>query len=86
MSAPMNWRVHAACAGKWDVFEPIEYAPKTHERRLAEEERTRQARAICAVCPVLLPCREWALTIRIGGIVGGLSEWERREMQKERAS
>lgn len=46
----------------------------------------RQAKAFCGSCPVILECREWALsqdltTIREGGILGGMSP---RELVREK--
>jgi WhiB family transcriptional regulator, redox-sensing transcriptional regulator len=48
--------------------------------------QTAQAKAICASCPVLESCRSWALETGIPfGIVGGLSEMERRRLRKASA-
>jgi len=41
----------------------------------------RGAKAICARCPVITDCREWALeTGEAFGVLGGLSARERRRM------
>lgn len=48
---------------------------------------TREAKAVCARCPVIDPCRDWA--IRTGqrfGVWGGLSERERRTLAAEQRS
>ena len=43
------------------------------------------ARRICAGCPVLEPCLEYALRNRIDhGVWGGASERERRRIQRQR--
>lgn len=48
-------------------------------------QSTRQAREICATCPALDPCLEYALGNRIRfGIWGGTSPRQRRGMLKER--
>jgi WhiB family redox-sensing transcriptional regulator len=44
-----------------------------------------KARKICATCPVLSPCLEYALENRIDhGVWGGTSERERRRILKRR--
>ncbi len=43
------------------------------------------ARKICATCPVIEPCKEYALANRIDhGVWGGCSERERRRILKRR--
>ena len=57
------------------VFFPRHHAERKNERL----SRERRAKAICASCPVLEPCLDYALTIREPhGIWGGLNEMERR--------
>ena len=57
------------------VFFPPHHAERKNER----QSRERRAKAICASCPVLEPCLDYALTIREPhGIWGGLNEMERR--------
>ena len=47
--------------------------------------RERQAKAICARCPVRIECLEYAVRIREPhGIWGGLNELERRILLRER--
>jgi WhiB family redox-sensing transcriptional regulator len=47
--------------------------------------RERQAKAICARCPVRIECLEYAIRIREPhGIWGGLNELERRILIRER--
>jgi WhiB family redox-sensing transcriptional regulator len=63
----VNWLIKAACA---DV-DPEAFSAVTSQ---AEAE----AKAICARCPVLLQCRDFALaTAQEWGVWGGLSEAER---------
>lgn len=46
---------------------------------------TKQARAVCARCPVLAACRSWAVETRQAhGIWGGTTERERAAMLAER--
>jgi WhiB family redox-sensing transcriptional regulator len=47
--------------------------------------RERQAKGICARCPVRIECLEYAVRIREPhGIWGGLNELERRILLRER--
>jgi WhiB family redox-sensing transcriptional regulator len=68
-----RWRQQASCRGTdLDVFYP--------ERG----QTARPARQVCARCPVRQPCLEYALSNRIThGILGGLTERERRPLQSE---
>ena len=58
--------------GDWPFFGP------DTERAVSRARRVAQAKAICAWCAALLPCRVFALrTGQASGIWGGLSEEER---------
>lgn len=77
MQSPVrSWQGEASCRGPESaMFFPPPYPERKEER----ESRERHAKAICAGCPVLARCREYALTIREPyGIWGGLTELERR--------
>jgi WhiB family transcriptional regulator, redox-sensing transcriptional regulator len=69
------WQLHAECvprAGAVDFFP-------------ARGESTRDAKAVCAVCPVSSDCLEFALRLKVAhGIWGGLSERERRNLRRDR--
>lgn len=71
---PWDWRAAAACRlADGSLF----FAP---ERELVSARRVReqQAKAICTTCPVLEPCRAYALVHREPyGVWGGLTERER---------
>lgn len=71
-TGPLSWTVDSVCAGQSDVF----FAPagERPETRLMREGR---ARAICGMCPVIDPCRNWARENREYGFWGGESEEER---------
>ncbi|MGH8966836.1 MAG: WhiB family transcriptional regulator [Actinomycetes bacterium] len=71
-----EWRVRAACRGAdLSVF----YSPDG-ERRGARDRREAQARQICQVCPVLVRCRDHALTVGESyGVWGGMTESDRRK-------
>ncbi len=63
------WSRRAACAGKTDLFYP---APG--ERPEVRAARELRAWLVCASCPVVNPCREWAREHREYGYWGGESE------------
>ena len=70
-----SWMAKGACVGTDpDAFFPPP-GPKTD----------RDAKAICATCPVVDTCLEYALANRIEhGVWGGCSERERRRIIKRR--
>ena len=73
---PDDWRVDALCA----QTDPEAFFPD-------KGGSTRTAKAVCARCPVIQECREWALANDVRfGIFGGLSERERRQLKRERAA
>ena len=80
--SPVAWQLRAACRGpQSEVFFPPAQTERKHERL----ERERRAKAICAECPVVTECLDYALEIREPhGIWGGLSEGERRVMLERR--
>ena len=71
-TGPLAWTADAACTGQTDLF----FAP-AGERPEARVTRENRARSICAGCPVLLECRDWARENREYGFWGGESEEER---------
>jgi len=73
-AALRRWQQRAACQGSGDSF----FFPPEAERTVARALRIARAKAICAGCPALVECRDYAL--RAGepfGVWGGLSEEER---------
>jgi WhiB family redox-sensing transcriptional regulator len=69
---PLDWTDDAACQGRTSLF----FAPPG-ERPEARAVREREARDVCAGCPVLLVCRDWAREHREYGFWGGESEEDR---------
>lgn len=66
-----SWVAHAACAGQPASW----FFPE-------RGESTAEAKAICADCPVRVPCLEWALETNTNfGIWGGTSEHQRKRMR-----
>ncbi len=68
----LAWASQAACRGSTHLF----FAPD-RERPGRRGRREASARALCAGCPVLMPCRAWARENREFGFWGGESEEER---------
>jgi WhiB family transcriptional regulator, redox-sensing transcriptional regulator len=76
-----TWAELAACAGQTNLFfgNPVEGDPERIDRE-------RSALAVCAVCPVLTPCRDHARQYREAGIWGGENDVQRRVALKLDAS
>jgi WhiB family transcriptional regulator, redox-sensing transcriptional regulator len=74
-----RWAPRAACRSvPTDMFFGTEF-----ERTKVRVEREKEARAICAVCPVADPCRRYAIDTRqAAGIWGGLDEEERKSAKR----
>lgn len=71
-----TWAEQAECRGRHSVlfFGPNRFEPK--RERLDREDA---AKAICARCPALAECREFAMNNNeLFGIWGGTTEAERR--------
>ena len=69
---PDAWMTKAACKGLTTVF-----FPPSAERPQARERREALARSVCASCPVVATCREFARSNHEYGFWGGESEDER---------
>ncbi|MFC7655469.1 WhiB family transcriptional regulator [Pseudonocardia benzenivorans] len=68
----MDWRDEAACRGEDSaLFFPVGNAGPA----LAQ---TARAKAVCARCPVVESCRDWARAYEDSGVWGGEDEYERR--------
>lgn len=75
------WQERAACA---DLDTRLFFHP-AGERGKGFEERERAAKRVCATCPVLAQCREFALQCAEEyGVWGGLSENERADVRRRR--
>lgn len=78
----MTWQESAACAGMAttpdaDLWHDVEHVGKgVYEDKAAKAERARQAKAVCATCPVKAQCLETATSDDLG-IRGGLTLMER---------
>lgn len=73
---PLKWQDDAACA----ETDPEAFSPN-------KGGSTREAKTVCAVCPVVAECLEYALANgERFGVWGGLGPMERRRLLRERAA
>lgn len=72
-----DWRSRAACSGYPNtLFFPASDA--------ADERSVEKAKGICAVCPVMEDCLQYALeTNQRSGIWGGTTEKERKSLRRK---
>jgi len=76
LDAPHDWRDQAECI---KYAHEVEFFP-------SRGESTREAKAVCATCPVREQCLEYALQWdHLSGVWGGLSERERRQIRRRRS-
>jgi WhiB family redox-sensing transcriptional regulator len=72
-----DWRAQAACSGYPNSL----FFPSSDG---VDEGSIERAKAICAVCPVIDDCLEYALeTNQRSGIWGGTSERERKSLRRK---
>lgn len=72
-----DWRAQAACSGYPNTL----FFPSSDG---VDEGSTERAKTICAVCPVIDDCLEYALeTNQRSGIWGGTSERERKSLRRK---
>ena len=68
----LQWMDDAACKNKTSLFFPaLAERPQTRKRRETE------AKLICAQCPVIIRCRDYARNTREYGVWGGESDIDR---------
>jgi WhiB family transcriptional regulator, redox-sensing transcriptional regulator len=71
----LDWRDDAEC---------VHYATEVNFFP-ARGESVREAKAVCATCPVRRPCLDYAMQWdHLSGVWGGLSERERRLLRRRR--
>ena len=77
-----DWQVEGACRGlSADLFFNPDF-----ERGKAKRMREAGAKAVCATCPVMAQCLDWAMTVAEPyGIWGGTTPEERRDLRNDRA-
>lgn len=85
MSAEVNFSKYGSCADEAydpELWFPIEKAGKSNWSRTPDAMK---ARAICASCPILQECREYACQYEgIYGIWGGWDWHEMRDYRKKK--
>jgi WhiB family transcriptional regulator, redox-sensing transcriptional regulator len=79
---PEPWEQEAACKGSdIELWFGTERPPLHDKRAIRSKQQTREAKAICARCPVLDECRQWAMESGIPfGLVGMMTEPERKRL------
>jgi WhiB family transcriptional regulator, redox-sensing transcriptional regulator len=74
-----EWQLHAACRGMDSAL----FFPIDKEKVRARATRIARAKTICAHCPALVQCRDYAMNSgELFGIWGGLSEDERAALPR----
>jgi WhiB family redox-sensing transcriptional regulator len=82
MEHEWQWQRLGACRG----MDSAVFFHPDGERNPSRARRTARAKEVCARCPVILKCREFALRTREPfGVWGGLAESERRAILERRA-
>ncbi|ALX04301.1 WhiB family transcriptional regulator [Aeromicrobium erythreum] len=72
-----EWQHQGACAN----IDPAQFFSPDAERGVQKERREEAAKVICQDCPVIIRCRDHALSVQEPyGVWGGLSESDRREI------
>lgn len=74
--ANWDWQMRAACRGlSTDLFFKSDAEPRSRKH-----SREAEAKAVCAVCPVVAQCLNWAFSVgEHHGVWGGMSADERAE-------
>jgi WhiB family transcriptional regulator, redox-sensing transcriptional regulator len=72
-----DWQLQAACRG----MDVTWFFPPEREQAKARTSRISRAKAVCAHCPALIACRDFALDNgEVFGVWGGLSEDDREKV------
>lgn len=76
-----EWQFNGACR----TADPLLFFHPDGERGGARRRREQRAKQVCASCPVINECREYALnTAEAYGVWGGLTEEERATVLRSR--
>lgn len=79
---PPKWHDDAACKGMSDLF-MVTDEESNPLRGGGRRAKIAEAKAICATCPVIDPCREEGMRAGDFGVWGGMSQSELRQAKKE---
>jgi WhiB family redox-sensing transcriptional regulator len=83
ITAQWDWQLRAACRGMDSAW----FFPPEREQMKARSSRLAKAKAVCARCPALAECRDFALANGESfGVWGGLSEDDREKGWPDRAT
>jgi ferredoxin len=76
-----NWQQWAACR----TADPDLFTPPDGQKQTVTEATERYAiREYCGVCPVVAECLANAVTLKMQGVAGGMTEADRRRMETNR--
>lgn len=74
------WQAQGSCR----TVDPTLFFHPQNERGLSRLRRDRQAKAVCAPCPVRLECADYAIRAREPyGVWGGLTEEDREHIYRK---
>ena len=74
-----DWRHEAACRFE----DPELFFPPSPAASASSKQQTEEAKSVCRRCPVVDKCLAWAYeTNQEAGVLGGLSENERRAFKR----
>lgn len=85
---PGSWADLAACKHKTEVMFSRSPGVVAHRESRAERLRQQVAIDICMTCPVLGPCRDWALTDpdpAVDAVAGGMTPMQRNQWRLNRS-
>lgn len=79
-SDSLAWQRKGVCSR--GTHDPELWSPRDFDESMTSKNRRhRKAKALCATCPVIRDCLEWALTVQERhGVWGGLTEPERMRL------
>lgn len=84
---PMPWLDPASPAGLCvDSYVPADsWFPEKGRGR--DDQLVTEAKELCAVCPIRAACLDWAIAEDVpGGIFGGLTRVQRRQLARQAAA
>lgn len=84
-AVPGEWAQFAACKGQTRTMFVDNFPVLAHRETALERRQMKDAKRVCEACPVLEPCRAWALTDpdpAVDGVAGGMTPRERWEARR----
>lgn len=82
--ADLSWQDNAACLGMYQESGEDLFFPPFSEGRIpaGQAARVREAKKVCATCPVKKQCLRYALRNNCTGVWGGTTDSERNRMPR----